>query len=46
LQGYINTGLTILIMTAAVIVLIDSIRRWVGGRKQPRLRAEAAMAEA
>ena len=31
-QGYINTSLTALIMTAAVIVLIDSVRRWLGGR--------------
>ena len=31
-QGYINTSLTALIMTAAVIVLIDSVRKWIGGR--------------
>ena len=46
LQGYINTSLTILIMTAAVIVLIDSIRKWVGGRKRTELTPEAALAEA
>jgi carbon starvation protein len=40
-QGYINTSLTALIMTAAVIVLADSIRKWVGGRKAPLLTAEA-----
>ncbi|HKP37609.1 MAG TPA: carbon starvation CstA family protein [Pyrinomonadaceae bacterium] len=40
-QGYINTSLTALIMTAAVIVLADSIRKWVGGRKAPQLTAEA-----
>ena len=45
-QGYINTSLTALIMTAAVIVLVDSIRRWVGGRKQPELTTEAAPARA
>jgi carbon starvation protein len=45
-QGYINTSLTALIMTAAVIVLIDSIRKWIGGRRQPELPAEAALAEA
>jgi len=28
-QGYINTSLTVLIMTAAVIVLVDSVRRWI-----------------
>jgi carbon starvation protein len=40
-QGYINTSLTALIMTAAVIVLTDSVRRWMGGRKAPQLTAEA-----
>jgi len=45
-QGYINTSLTALIMTAAVIVLADSVRRWIGGRKQPQLTSEAALAEA
>src|SRR3989441_2298801 len=35
LQGYIDTSLTALIMTAAVIILIDSVRRWVGfGRRR------------
>ena len=33
-------------MTAAVIVLADSVRRWIGGRKQPQLTSEAALAEA
>jgi carbon starvation protein len=46
LQGYINTTLTVLIMTAAVIVLIDSLRRWTSGPKQSELTAEAALAEA
>jgi carbon starvation protein len=45
-QGYINTSLTVLIMTAAVIVLIDSVRRWIGGRRQPELPVEAAIVEA
>jgi carbon starvation protein len=45
-QGYINTSLTVLIMTAAVIVLIDSVRRWIGGRKRPELTPDAALAEA
>ncbi|MFY9618608.1 MAG: carbon starvation CstA family protein [Pyrinomonadaceae bacterium] len=44
-QGYINTSLTALIMTAAVIVLADSIRKWIGGRKTPQL-TEAALADA
>lgn len=45
-QGYINTTLTALIMTAAVIVLIDSIRRWIGGRRRTELASDAALAEA
>jgi carbon starvation protein len=45
-QGYINTSLTVLIMTAAVIVLADSIRKWIGGRKRPQMTTEAALAEA
>src|SRR6266853_1332790 len=45
-QGYINTSLTVLIMTAAVIVLIDSIGRWIGSRKHPQVIAESALAEA
>jgi len=40
-QGYINTSLTVLIMTAAVIVLADSIRKWVSGRSAPQRTAEA-----
>ncbi|MEP6717815.1 MAG: carbon starvation CstA family protein [bacterium] len=35
MQGYINTGLTAIIMVAAVIILIDSIRRWFGFGKRP-----------
>ena len=40
-QGYINTSLTALIMIAAVIVLADSIRKWIGGRRAPQIAAEA-----
>ena len=29
-QGWVNTILTIVLMTAAVVVLIDSLRRWMG----------------
>src|SRR5215510_3851600 len=36
-QGYINTSLTALIMTAAVIVLVDSARTWISGRKRPEM---------
>jgi carbon starvation protein len=32
--GYINTSLTALIMTAAVIILADSIRQWLGGGRR------------
>ena len=45
-QGYINTSLTVLIMTAAVIVLVDSVRQWIGGRKQPEIAGDAAIAKA
>jgi carbon starvation protein len=34
-QGYINTFLTATIMTAAVVILADSIRRWFGMGKRP-----------
>jgi carbon starvation protein len=39
-QGYINTSLTVLIMTAAIIVLIDSARKWIGRPKAPEIKAE------
>jgi carbon starvation protein len=45
-QGYINTALTALIMTAAVIVLIDSVRRWFGGPRVRQLRTDSVAAEA
>jgi hypothetical protein len=35
-----------LIRIAAVIVLIDSVRRWIGGRRQTELPADPALAEA
>jgi carbon starvation protein len=34
-QGYINTFLTVTIMTAAIVILADSIRRWLGMGKRP-----------
>ncbi|HVQ36137.1 MAG TPA: carbon starvation CstA family protein [Pyrinomonadaceae bacterium] len=34
-QGYINTLLTATIMTAAIVILADSIRRWFGMGKRP-----------
>jgi carbon starvation protein len=41
--GYINTSLTALIMTAAVIILADSIRQWLGGgrRTEPNPATES-----
>ncbi|HEX6186566.1 MAG TPA: carbon starvation CstA family protein [Pyrinomonadaceae bacterium] len=44
-QGYINTSLTALIMTAAVIVLADSIRKWIGGRRTPQFAGQPTVAE-
>ena len=46
IQGYINTSLTALIMLAAIIVLIDSVRKWIGGKGRTELTTEAAVAEA
>jgi carbon starvation protein len=45
-QGYINTSLTALIMLAAIIVLVDSVRKWIGGKKRTELTTDAAIAEA
>jgi carbon starvation protein len=45
-QGYINVALTAILMIAAVVVLIDSIRRWMGGRKRPEPLADTGLAEA
>jgi len=36
-QGLINTGLTAIIMFAAVVIMLDSIRRWLGTRKHPQI---------
>jgi hypothetical protein len=44
IQGYINTSLTAIIMFAAIVILLDSIRRWTGLGK-PRV-TELAQAEA
>jgi carbon starvation protein len=37
MQGFINTGLTAIIMFAAVVIMLDSIRRWLGTRKRPEI---------
>ncbi|HEV7890069.1 MAG TPA: carbon starvation CstA family protein [Pyrinomonadaceae bacterium] len=34
-QGYINTALTAVLMAAAIVILIDSVRRWTRGRRAP-----------
>ena len=44
-QGYINTFLTVTIMTAAVVILADSIRRWLGMGKRPESLVQFAEAE-
>jgi carbon starvation protein len=44
-QGYINIGLTVTIMTAAVVILADSIRRWLGMGKRPESLVQFAEAE-
>src|SRR5919106_608613 len=36
-QGIINTSLTAIIMVAAVVIMIDSIRRWLGTRSRPQI---------
>ena len=36
-QGLINTSLTVIIMVAAVVIMIDSIRRWLGTRNHPQI---------
>src|ERR687892_586129 len=38
LQGLINTSLTAIIMVAAVVIMLDSIRRWLGTRRHPVAR--------
>ncbi|HJX90169.1 MAG TPA: carbon starvation CstA family protein [Pyrinomonadaceae bacterium] len=46
LQGYINVTLTAIIMVAAVVILIDSIRGWLGLGKRPDPVAGLAETEA
>jgi carbon starvation protein len=36
-QGIINTSLTVIIMFAAVVIMVDSIRRWLGTRNRPQI---------
>jgi len=37
MQGLINTSLTVIIMFAAVVIMLDSIRRWLGTRRHPQI---------
>jgi hypothetical protein len=37
MQGFINTSLTAIIMFAAVVIMLDSIRRWLRSRSQPKV---------
>jgi len=45
-QGYINVTLTAILMLAAVIILLDSIRHWLGGGKRPLTTSTPEIAEA
>jgi carbon starvation protein len=36
-QGLINTSLTAIIMLAALVIMFDSIRRWLGTGKRPQM---------
>jgi carbon starvation protein len=36
-QGLVNTSLTAIIMLAAVVIMIDSLRCWMGRPKHPRI---------
>ena len=45
-QGYINVALTVILMLAAVIVLVDSIRRWTRGGPRPETAGGSSFAEA
>jgi carbon starvation protein len=44
--GYVNISLTAIIMLAAVIILVDSVRRWLGIGKRPESIVTLAEAEA
>jgi hypothetical protein len=37
MQGFINTSLTAIIMFAAVVIMLDSIRHWLRSRSQPKI---------
>jgi carbon starvation protein len=37
MQGLINTSLTAIIMLAAAVIMVDSLRRWLGTRSRPQI---------
>jgi carbon starvation protein len=37
MQGVINISLTAIIMVAAAVIMVDSIRRWLGTRSRPQI---------
>ncbi|HJQ32298.1 MAG TPA: carbon starvation CstA family protein [Pyrinomonadaceae bacterium] len=43
-QGYINTGLTAVLMAASVIIIVDSLRNWTRGRRAPAGAPDAQVA--
>jgi len=43
--GYINVSLTAIIMVAAIVILIDSVRRWLGFGRRPESLADFAPSE-
>ena len=45
MQGYINVSLTAIIMVAAIVILIDSIRRWLGFGRRPDSLVDFAEAQ-
>jgi carbon starvation protein len=46
MQGYINTALTAILMVASIIILVDSIRRWTGGKRGLSEGTEVSLADA
>jgi carbon starvation protein len=44
--GYLNIVLTVIIMIAAIVIMIDSIRRWLGVGKRPEGVGDMAANEA
>src|SRR3989441_6744355 len=45
-QGYVNSSLTAIVMSAAVNIFLESVRGWVGAGKQPDITTESPLAPA